>query len=101
MACWSRIPVRLGRETLSEFPAGAPREQYPISYYNELFVWNQACPGQPAHFHLIGAESNIAHRTPSVIQSDGWWYSGAADERHRPATGSVPAKPSAGTASFR
>jgi hypothetical protein len=77
-----------------------PREQYPISYYNELFVWNQACHRQPAHFHLI-AESNTSRRTSSVFQSDGWWCSVAAVERHRPATGTEPAEPSAGAASSR
>ena len=57
-----------------------PGEPYPISDYNELFVWNQACHRQPARFHLIGAESHIGRRTPSALQSDGWWYSGQADE---------------------
>jgi hypothetical protein len=47
-----------------------PGEQYPISYYNELFVWNQACQRQPAHFHLIGAETQIGRRTPSIVQSN-------------------------------
>ena len=32
-------------------------EQFPISYYNELFVWNQACQRKPVHFHLIGSET--------------------------------------------
>ena len=45
-------------------------EQYPLSYYNELFVWNQACQRQPAHFHLIGAETQIGRRTPSIVQSN-------------------------------
>jgi hypothetical protein len=45
-------------------------QQYPISYYNELFVWNQACQRQPVHFHLIGAETQIGRRTPSIVQSN-------------------------------
>ena len=47
-----------------------PGEQYPISYYNELFLRNQACHRQPAHFHLIGAETQIGRRTPSIVQSN-------------------------------
>ena len=47
-----------------------PSEQYPISYYNELFVWNQAWQRQLVHFHLIGAETQIGRRTPSIVQSD-------------------------------
>jgi hypothetical protein len=69
-ACWSIVPVRLGGETFSEFPAVLPSEQYPISYYNELFVWNQAWQRQLVHFHLIGAETQIGRRTPSIVQSD-------------------------------
>jgi hypothetical protein len=64
------VPVRLGGEIFSEFPASYPGGQYPISYYNELFVWNQACHRQPAHFHLIGAETQIGRRPPSIVQSD-------------------------------
>ena len=46
-------------------------EQYPISYYNGLFVWNQACHRQLAHFHLIGGETQIGRRAPSIVQSNG------------------------------
>ena len=60
-----------GRGNILGISGICPGEQYPISYYNELFVWNQACHRQPAHFHLIGAESKIGRRTPSVVQSDG------------------------------
>jgi hypothetical protein len=65
------VLVRLGGENILGISGDAAHsERYPVSYYNELFVWNQACYRQPAHFHLIGAKTQIRHRTPSIVQSD-------------------------------
>src|ERR1035437_5607987 len=71
-ACWSRVLVRLGGENILGISADAAHgERYPVSYYNELFVWNQdsACHRQPAHFHLIGAETQTRRASADAATS--------------------------------
>ena len=69
-ACWLMVPSDWEGRHSRNFRRHCPSEQYPISYHNELFVWNQACHRQPAHFHLIGAQTQIGRRTPSIVQSN-------------------------------
>jgi hypothetical protein len=87
----------------SEFPMPTcppGSKQCPISYYNELLEWNQACLQTTRPFPL---DRRRVEERPhdALIQPGGRLQTAAADERHRPATGAGAAEPRAGAASSR